>query len=377
MLNTWKIKDQQFNIFDFRKEFAKHYAVSQDLDGILIGYDNPNAQLFNRSGRLLQNLDGHKGNVVAVAIAPDGQQLAVVTNQGFLYVWKRKKDHKEFNKQGNYAELTTKEKLRFEVVDFNDIFRSYDGKELYDAANYYSEAAMWQDHSQQIAYLEKAHRLLWKLNKQEKQLEYILENLSAIERLQKITHSNRRERQFNQLENKLKDFDNIQELLQIALFFFGLDIDSYSRSTLDLNVKNYRKGMQFYESFINMQAEEIPIDFLDYLELHLNIWSEFFLKTGDYAESLKTARLANDLVQIIQATESIATIRFRTKTRLTLALFFNDQFDEAVQVITDYLKLGKVHKQLIIDDITALQRKGIINSQHDEIVQMIQDISTE
>ena len=114
-LHEWSIRGELLNSFDFNRELAARYAFSTDFKHILIGYNTTNAQLFNRSGHLLQSFHDHKGTVRAMASSPDGKTIVTADNQG-VYFWESKTTYEMFHQNGKYESLSETDKIAFGIM---------------------------------------------------------------------------------------------------------------------------------------------------------------------------------------------------------------------------------------------------------------------
>jgi len=114
-LHEWNIRGDHLNSHDFNRALAERYSFSDDFQHVMVGYNNTNAQLFNRSGHLLQNLFDHKGNIKAMAILPDSQVIVTADDHG-IYVWERKTAYEDFQKNGAYEPLSATEKTALGVT---------------------------------------------------------------------------------------------------------------------------------------------------------------------------------------------------------------------------------------------------------------------
>ena len=116
LLTTHRLDGRIHNNLNLRRDFATHYAFSNDFGLIMIGYNSPNAQLLDQSGQVLQNLNGHRKNVEGMAISPDGQTL-VVADQEALYLWERKTSYDDFFQNSKYEALSISDKLHYGILD--------------------------------------------------------------------------------------------------------------------------------------------------------------------------------------------------------------------------------------------------------------------
>lgn len=103
-LHNWSIGGKLLNSNDFNRELANRYAFTNDFMHVMVGYSNGKAQLFNRSGILLQSFDDHRGTVRAMAMSPGGKTIVTANDQG-VYFWEPRTAYEEFQKTVAYEPL--------------------------------------------------------------------------------------------------------------------------------------------------------------------------------------------------------------------------------------------------------------------------------
>ncbi len=114
-LHEWSIDGALLNSIDFNRELATRYAFSNDFKQIMVGYSNNKAQLFNRSGHLLQNFNNHKGSVRAMNMSPAGKTILTLDNHG-VYFWEPKTKYKDFQKINDHEPLSDTDKTAFGII---------------------------------------------------------------------------------------------------------------------------------------------------------------------------------------------------------------------------------------------------------------------
>lgn len=115
LLHEWSIEGELLSVSDHDRELAARHALSNDFQYVMVGYNNSNAQLFNRSGHLLQNFHDHKGTVRAMTLSPCGKTIVTADNQG-VYFWESKTAYEMFHQNGTYQPLSEAEKITFGIM---------------------------------------------------------------------------------------------------------------------------------------------------------------------------------------------------------------------------------------------------------------------
>jgi WD40 repeat protein len=157
--------DLQGNLLQAYKVYgAWAVAFSPDGKSILIGDYNGTIFLLEFHGNLLQVYKGHKDICNSVSFSPDGKSILSGSWDKTARLWDIKENLKEFQSRNAYQELSIAQKVKYGILEFNDILKLDDEKSINEAVEYYYGEINSVGKDKRIEYINNAINLYNKLS---------------------------------------------------------------------------------------------------------------------------------------------------------------------------------------------------------------------
>jgi WD40 repeat protein len=156
--------DLQGNLLQAYKVYGA-WAVAFSPDGkrILTGDYNGTIFLLELHGNLLQVYKGHKDICNSVSFSPDGKSILSGSWDKTARLWDIKEPLKEFQSRNAYQELSITQKVKYGILEFNDVLKLDDEKSINEAAEYYYGEINSVGNDKRIEYINNAINLYDKL----------------------------------------------------------------------------------------------------------------------------------------------------------------------------------------------------------------------
>jgi WD40 repeat protein len=155
--------DLQGNLLQAFKGAAWAVAFSPDGKSILTGDWGGTIRLLDLQGNLLQVNTGHEGNIVSVSFSPDGKSILSGSWDKTARLWDIKEPLKKFQSRNAYQELSIAQKVKYGILEFNDILNLDDEKSINEAAEYYCGEITSVGNDKRNEYINNAIKLYDKL----------------------------------------------------------------------------------------------------------------------------------------------------------------------------------------------------------------------
>ena len=356
-VRLWDLEGYLLQLFKGSDLSIASVAFSPDGKSILTGsYDNT-ARLWDLHGNALQVFTGHKDFVNSAVFSPDGKYILTGSWDKIARLWAIKKGLKEFQRDNSYQELSISQKIKFGVLEFNNVLKLEDENSLYEATEYYYGEINSVGKDKRTEYLNNTANLINNLVTRYKKTKYIIPLLNIYELLQGTTPNKEIRKKVDKLNNELFSFNDPEELLDGAIYFFnkGRDKDNL------VNVSYLQKSVLLYERIMKEFPEK---DVKKDASIAYNNLSFALLFIRQFGEALKYAQkgvdMNNDAVR---------------NTKLALGYLFNDQYDEALKIIENYknsIVNGKSFKEYIRTKLDDLEKEGITNADAKKIREELQ-----
>ena len=143
----WDLNGNVLRVFTGNESYISSVAFSPDGKSILTGcssteYVMPGSQdktarLWDLQGNVLQVFNGHESSIHSVAFSHDGKSILTGSMDRTAQLWKIKKTHNEFQAENAYQQLSISQKVRFGILELNDVLKLVDEKSINEAAEYY------------------------------------------------------------------------------------------------------------------------------------------------------------------------------------------------------------------------------------------------
>jgi WD40 repeat protein len=180
----WDLQGNVLQIFKGHNKKIASVAFSADGKMILTGSRDKTARLWDLDGNMLQAFSGHTGEITSVAFSPDSKSFLTGSGDKTARLWDIKKTNKEFQKENVYEELSFTQKIKYEILEFENVLKMNDEKSLNEAAEYYYGAISSAANDKKNEYINNAMNLYNKLLTMNKSDLYNsrLESLKAVQK---------------------------------------------------------------------------------------------------------------------------------------------------------------------------------------------------
>jgi WD40 repeat protein len=179
----WDLQGNVLRVFKGNESYISSVAFSPDGKSILTGCSttedvvpgsgDKTARLWDLQGNILQVFTGHESSIHSVAFSPDGKSILTGSMDRTARLWKIKKTHKEFQSENAYQELSISQKIKYGILEFNDVLKLNDEKSIDEAAEYYYEELSSVGKDKNNDYINNAINLYNKLVIKYKNTKYI------------------------------------------------------------------------------------------------------------------------------------------------------------------------------------------------------------
>ena len=112
---------------------------------------------------MLQVYKGHKDICNSVSFSPDGKSILSGSWDKTARLWDIKENLQEFQSGNAYQELSIAQRVKYGILEFNDILKLIDEKSINEAAEYYYGEITSVGNDKRIEYINNAINLYDKL----------------------------------------------------------------------------------------------------------------------------------------------------------------------------------------------------------------------
>jgi WD40 repeat protein len=344
----WDLQGNLIQIFSGHESGINSVAFSPDGKSILTGSKDRTARLWDMQGNVIQIFKGHEGVVVSVAFSPDGKSILTGSDDNTARLWNIKQPYKEVRSGNAYQELSVGKKIRYGILEFNDILKLTDEKSIYEAAEYYYEERNIVGKESKTEYINNAELLFHK--------GLIFDSIQGpiARRLTEILiekHQFNKEninKKIDKYFNILLKSDDLNDLIN-SLAFYATRIDS-STVQYGYSDKAISIGQKLLE--LSLNNKEIRSQLASYC----SDLSYISISYKQYKNSLVAIKIAIKADSTYQGSYS----------NLPLVYLVNDMYSEAE---AGYLKWRdtpwtydtrfKTFREAYLGDIADLESKGI------------------
>jgi WD40 repeat protein len=343
----WDLNGYTIQIFSGHTGLITSVAFSPDGKTIITGSTDKTARVWDLNGNTLQILSGNRNNVYSVAYSPDGKAILIGLSDNTAKLFYVKKPLSQFLKESRSEELTTGQKLKYEIISINEVIKEPDIKDLFEGLKFCLSKAKLQDKNK-TEYLNNANMLLKKtygsiseINNRKSFISYALDLyiLSPQKYISdKIEEANRL---FLQSETK----ENLKE----AYDFYSEKCSLLDSAQITLKLPEY-----FIQISKKLLAADTAARYTISNDLSGMSWP--LIQNRQFRTSLDAMTLA----MIADSTNQYAY------TTLPLVMLLNNRFDEASKLYQKYYKryyFGNISSRpfrlIFLEDITELEKKGI------------------
>ncbi len=137
----WDIKEgKEFRQYVNIESSIKYATFSPDKSKILTSGDAKKAKLWDLNGNLHQIFEGHANGVKETCFASDGAYIATASWDSTARIWKVKPEYNRFLKLNEHEYLSPANKIKFGVVEFENILETVKEMELPEIIEYFEMA---------------------------------------------------------------------------------------------------------------------------------------------------------------------------------------------------------------------------------------------
>ena len=152
----WDRKGNVLQVFSGHESCIHSVVFSTDGKTIITGSPDATARIWSLEGSLLQVFNGFGYIINSVAISPDGKNILIGSDENIARLWNVKGSIEKFQLRDNYQELSIAQKIKYGVLEFNDILKLDNEKAINEAAEYYSGEARLLVKDKKTEYINNA-----------------------------------------------------------------------------------------------------------------------------------------------------------------------------------------------------------------------------
>jgi WD40 repeat protein len=356
----WDLNVSVFQVFRGHVDAILSVAYSPDGKSILTGSRDRTARLWDMQANVIQIFKGHDGGVASVAFSPDGKNILTGSEDNTARLWNIKQTYKEAQSGDAYQVLSFGQKIRYGILEFNDILKLTDEKSIYETAEYYYEERNLVGKENKTEYINNAELLF------HKGLSFDTLHGPIARRLTEIStekHQLKKEdikKEIDEYFNILLKTDDLNDLIN-SLVFYSTRTDS---STVQYGYTD--KAISLAEKLLELSLNDRYIR--RQLSLNCSNLSYYSIFCKQYKNSLTAIKIAIKADSTYQG----------SYTNLPLVYLFNNMYRESE---TEYLKWKdtpwtsdtrfKTFREVFLADIADLESKGITHPDFAKIKELL------
>jgi WD40 repeat protein len=365
--NTARLWDINGNVIQVLKGHADRInsvAFSKNGKYILTGSRDKTAKLWNLKGDNLEIFQDNKSYVHAVTFSPDDKCVLIGYANGTARIYPIRIPLEDFQKTQAIQTLTTGQKLSYGMLARNDLLKSNNGVQLYEAIDYYiSEARIQPDFNLNSPGVAIIYALLEKA----KSLNNVFENnLAFIDNclyLYRLIPDKTLLKYIKDTNHQIISFNGKEQLTQAVLFYWS----RYSQTdTVCLT-------LEFPKTLIDLSEKLIQSDSLTSFSRNgissvCSDLSFYLLQSKNYEKALQSVLLA------IKA-DSTNEIEY---TNLALAYLFNNHYARAERIYNEWKDRPwksnenfKTFREAFLSDIADMESKGITHPDFAKVKELL------
>jgi WD40 repeat protein len=125
-VRLWDLQGNVLQVFKGNDGYVSSVAFSPDGKNILTvcsaislsmpGSEDNTACLWDLHGNILQVFKGHESGIRSVAFSPDGKSILTGSWDKTARLWEIKKNHKKFQTENSYQDLSVSQKLKYGIL---------------------------------------------------------------------------------------------------------------------------------------------------------------------------------------------------------------------------------------------------------------------
>jgi WD40 repeat protein len=181
-VRLWDLQGNVLRVIKGNESYVSSAVFSPDDKSILTGCSSTEdvvpgsgdktARLWDLQGNVLQVFNGHESSIHSAAFSPDGKSILTGSMDKTARLWKIKKTHKEFRSENAYQELSISQKVKYGILEFKDVLKMDNEKDIYEASKYYYGEINFVEKDKKTEYINNAINLYTKLEKKYKNTMY-------------------------------------------------------------------------------------------------------------------------------------------------------------------------------------------------------------
>jgi len=399
----YDITGKLIRTFEGHEDAVLEIKISPSGDKILSGSVDKTARLWDFNGDLLQVFTGHSKPVSIVECSPDGNKVLTSSKDDVLRIWDindgliqifrepnirvlsaiftpdsksiligcanglvhklyLKENYYSLNRE-NYEELNTTDKLRWQIMEFENLSNINDPSILYDAASYYLENKFSTANiSESKDNLDKGLVLIKKAWKYSKDILIFNAFMNALVDLNNNDPSSRITTEIDKIFDQILQIDSVEYLFEVADLYYSLSLKA---STEKFN---------FHEKTIKVYSKIICYDEIDSIRLN-----KLALKFSGYSYNLLERKLfteALDFSLLAESADSNAKVLY---SNLALSYLLNSKWSKAREIYTTwkdsmYLNFGYQKFQVgFLEDLNAMEKIGITHPDFEKVRNLLNE----
>ncbi len=315
----WNLKGKLLKVFKGHTTSILSVAISPDGKKILTGSADQTAILWDVTGNIEQVFSGYNSSVSSVAFSADGKSVLLGMDNGSVRLYPIKIPYQNFYKISKYENLTSFDKLQYDIVAFDSVNNSKNRNDLLQAAEYYINEALQSDMSEKSNYLNNAillyHRLL-KDNPEEKDYVYRLLRTSVYAY------------KANPISATKEEIEIINKKIVALKSIDDLTLAGYTYCLICLKNDSTMSRLKIPDCFFDicnklMEKPDLPKAEMKDISRWCSFVSIDLIIKREFAEALHAA-------QIAQLSDSANT---EVRIVLPIAYILNNQYNKALEII--------------------------------------------
>jgi WD40 repeat protein len=361
IFKMYNLEGKALCVFKGHDQAVLSSCFSPDGKTILSGSSDNTARLWDLSGNELKVFKGHKNYVWKVAFSNDGKKIVTASMDSTIRIWDIKESYEIFKERNEYVDLSISDKLKYNVIGYDELINTGNKSELLEALDFYKEET--KEISGTVSantYISKILTICNKLNASEDP-EVLLSILNSYQFLLQIDSGSVSIKKFEDVFSIIKRIAAIDKY-QFAYIYI---IQGSQSDDFKSKVSGLSKAVYLYEDIAKIDSSELIKKYMLYC---YNELSNILLKNGDISKAITYA----------QKGFILDNTNLSIKTNIVLTYILDNRYNKVKYILHANKNKPFKYKEgtfgdEILNRITDLEAAGITHPDFAKVRELLND----